>query len=166
MAAPHVLEPFDGAVHGAEDGDSGEVVAEFLAEDGGEFVDGVAVGAGEEDVDEADERGVVGTLAFFHEGSVEGFVVVGLGGDDGDVFGGEGLDDDSAGAFSATGASGDLGEELEGPFGGAEVGDVEGDVGGDDSYEGDVGKVEAFGDHLGTDEDIEFATSELGEDFF
>lgn len=69
--------------------------------------------------------------------------------------GGEGLDDDFAFEFAATGAAGDLGEELEDAFAGTEVGDVEADVGVKDADQGDVGKVEAFGDHLGADEDVD-----------
>ena len=165
MAAPEVLEAFDGAIDGAEDADSGEIVPQFLAEDGGEFVDVVAVGAGEEDVDEADERWVGGSSALFDEGFEESFVVVGLGGEDGDMLRGERLDDDAAGALASTGTAGDLGEELEGAFRGAKIGNVEGDVGGNDPDEGDVGKVEALGDHLGADEDVVLTASELGEDF-
>lgn len=66
------------------------------------------------------------------------------------------MDEDFAFEFAASGAPGDLGEELEGALGGAEVGDVEADVGVEDTDEGDVGEVEAFGDHLGADEDVDF----------
>jgi hypothetical protein len=50
--------------------------------------------------------------------------------------------------------AGGLREELEGPFGGAEVGYAEADVGVDEADEGDVGDVVAFGDHLGADQDV------------
>ena len=44
---------------------------------------------------------------------------------DGGRVGGEGLDDHLALEFAAAGASGDLGEQLEGALAGAEIGDVE-----------------------------------------
>ena len=69
---------------------------------------------------------------------------------------GAGLNEDFAFQFAASGASGDLGEELEGALGGAEVGDVETDVGVENAYQGDVGEVEAFGNHLSTYEDVDF----------
>ena len=83
---------------------------------------------------------------------------------EGAVVGGVGLDDDESGEVAPSGASGDLGDELEGAFGGAEVGDMESDVGLDDADEGDLGEIESLGDHLGADEDVEFAGAELFED--
>ena len=80
--------------------------------------------------------------------------------------GGEGLDDDFAFEFAASGATGDLGDELEGALAGAEVGDVEAEVGVEDSHEGDVGEMQAFGDHLGADEDIDFLGFEFPKDVF
>lgn len=83
---------------------------------GGELVNGVSVGGGEEDFDEADEGGVSGVTAFLNQMVIEGKVVVVLGGEDAGVVGGEGLDDDFSGADSSAGSPGDLGEELEGSF--------------------------------------------------
>ncbi len=68
------------------------------------------------------------------------------------VVGVVGLDEDFAGEVAASGASADLGEELEDAFGGAEVGHAEGVVGADDADEGDAVDVVALGDHLGADE--------------
>ena len=68
---------------------------------------------------------------------------------DGGAVGDEGLDEDFAFHFAAARASGDLGEEGEGALASAEVGGVEGEVGIEDADEGDVGEVEAFGNHLG-----------------
>ena len=41
---------------------------------------------------------------------------------------------------------------------------MESDVGEDDADEGDIGEVQAFRDHLSTDEDINFSILELRED--
>ena len=75
------------------------------------------------------------------------------------------LDKDFALDFAAASPSGDLGEELEGAFACAEVGHLESDVGVDDSDEGDAGEVEAFGDHLGADEDVDFTGAKGSEGF-
>ena len=76
------------------------------------------------------------------------------------------MDVDFAGEVAAAGASGDLGDELEGAFGGAEVvGDAERAVGGEDTDEGDIGEVEAFGNHLGAEEDVGLFGAEGGEEF-
>lgn len=91
-------------------------------------------------------------------------IVVGMTGElDGRTVGGVGLDEDFTFDFAASGASGDLGEELEGAFGGAEVGEVEGEVGIENADEGDVGEVEAFGDHLGADEEVDFLGAEVAQ---
>ena len=94
----------------------------------------------------------------------EGFVVVGGGGEDGVVVGVVGLDDDAAGKISAAGAAGDLGHELEDAFGGAEVGHGEGVIAADDADERDAVDIVSFGDHLGADEEIDFAGVEAGEE--
>ena len=75
------------------------------------------------------------------------------------------MDDDVAGEFAATSASGDLGEELEGAFAGAEIRSVEGGVGGEDADKGDVGEVVSLGNHLGSDEDVGAAGTKEGEEF-
>ena len=67
------------------------------------------------------------------------------------------LDDDFAFDVTASGAAGDLGEELKGAFAGAEVGHVEGEIGVDDSDERDVREVQSLRDHLRADEDIDLA---------
>ncbi len=82
---------------------------------------------------------------------------------DGGGVGGGGLDDDFSGEVSTTGAAGDLGEELEGALTSAEVGGVEGEVGIEDADECDVGEVEAFGDHLGAEEDVDLFGTEVAK---
>ncbi len=74
-----------------------------------------------------------------------------------------GLDEDLALRFAAAGAAGDLGEQLEGALGGAEVGQVEREVGIEHADQGDVGEVESLGDHLGADEDVELLAAEVAQ---
>jgi hypothetical protein len=62
------------------------------------------------------------------------------------------------------GAPGDLADELEGALGGAEVGLGERGVGVDDADEADIGEVEALGDHLRAEQELEFALGEPVED--
>lgn len=76
---------------------------------------------------------------------------------------GGGLDDDFTCQVSTTSAAGDLGEELEGAFSGSEVGRIEGEVSIKDADEGDVWKVESFGDHLGAEEDVDLLGAEVTE---
>ena len=94
----------------------------------------------------------------------EALVVVAGRGVDGVVVGRVGLDDDAAGALAAAGAAGDLGEELERALAGAEVGQVQADVGVDDADDGDTGHVEALREHLRADEDVGLAREEGRED--
>lgn len=119
----------------------------------------------EGDVDEAEEGWVaedasVLDLAFEHFGVV---VVDNVA--DGLVPGVVGLDDDLALVAVATCAAANLGHLLECPFEGAEVGEIDEIVGGEDSDDADVVEVEAFGDHLGAYEDVDFAFLEVGEEF-
>ena len=95
------------------------------------------------------EGGEVVFLAEFEFLVNEAFEVVVAGELDGGAVGDEGLDEDFAFHFATAGPSGHLGEEGKGAFAGAEVGGVEGEVGIEDADEGDVGKVESFGNHLG-----------------
>lgn len=67
----------------------------------------------------------------------------------------EGLDDDFSGQVAATGATGDLSEQLKDAFAGPEVGHMESDVGIEDAHQGDVGKMQAFGNHLSADEEVD-----------
>ena len=67
------------------------------------------------------------------------------------------LDDDVGILVAAISATYDLGEELEGAFFRGEVGEGEAGVGLDDTEGGELRKVEAFGDHLSADNDVEMA---------
>ena len=57
--------------------------------------------------------------------------------------------------LAASGAAGDLRQQLERALGGAEVGEAEPDVGGDHADERDARKVVPLGDHLRADEDVD-----------
>lgn len=117
---------------------------------------------------DGDEEGVEvgGVLEFFPEREFlfsEAVVVVVACELDGGVLRGMGLDDDLAEAIAAPGASGDLGEELKGAFAGAKVRHMEAEIGVENSDEGDIGEVEAFGDHLCAEKDLDFSCFEIPE---
>jgi len=65
---------------------------------------------------------------------------------------------------AASGAAGDLGDELEGAFFGSEVWDGERSVGAEDADEGDIWEIESFGDHLGAEHEFDVALTEAIED--
>src|SRR5260370_31389784 len=79
------------------------------------------------------------------------------------MFGIKSLNKYPAGQFAAAGAASDLGHQLEGAFGGAEVRHGQRTVGADDSYERDAMKIVAFGEHLRADKNIQRAVSESAE---
>lgn len=60
-----------------------------------------------------------------------------------------------AAELAAPGSPGDLGQQLEGSLSGPKIGNVETDVGVENSDQGDFRKVKAFGDHLGADEQVD-----------
>jgi len=74
--------------------------------------------------------------------------------DDGCV-GQPGLDDDPAGGVASAGTAGDLIDELEGAFVGAEVRQGKRGVGADDADECDVGKMQTLGEDLRAGEDVD-----------
>ena len=130
----------------------------------GELGEALVGGLGEEEGGVA-EGGVLELGAEFEFLIGEAIVVVVPGELDGGGVRGESLDEDFAFHFAPAGAASDLGEELEGALTGAEVGNVEGEVGVEDAGEGDVGEIEAFGDHLGAEEDVDLAGFEGAECF-
>jgi hypothetical protein len=69
-------------------------------------------------------------------------------------------DDGLAGPVSASRAPDDLGEELKRPFGRSKIRQPQTHVRRHDADERDAGKVVPFGDHLGPDEDVDFAGGE------
>ena len=73
------------------------------------------------------------------------------------VEGREGLDEHFAFNVTAAGAPRHLRQQLEGPFAGAEIRLMQSQVGVDDANQGDVGEMQALGDHLRADEDVYLA---------
>jgi len=78
----------------------------------------------------------------------------------------EGLDDHPPGMLAPPSPSGNLGQKLEGPLRGAKIREIQGDVRQDDAYEGDLGKVMPFGDHLRAHDDVDFLPAEGVEQLF
>ena len=156
LVAELLFEFGNGGFGGAQDFDAFRGRGEETGGFGREAQGFLLLGCAEEDVGEGGEGRVA------HEGTeldllfVEAGVVLSRGESDGVVFGVKGLDENAAGDGSPPCPAGGLREELEAAFGGAEIGHGEADVGVDDSDEGDVGDVVAFGDHLGAGENVEF----------
>src|ERR1700757_5167771 len=73
------------------------------------------------------------------------------------------LQDDLAWSLASTGPARDLREKLEGPLGGAEIRETESDVGPDHSDQRDAMDVVSLGNHLRSDQKIEFAFIEGAE---
>src|SRR5665213_250226 len=67
--------------------------------------------------------------------------------------------------IAATGATGDLREQLEGAFARAKIRLMQREVGVNDADERDVRKMQTLGDHLRADEDIGLARAKIAEDF-
>src|SRR4029077_14078747 len=81
------------------------------------------------------------------------------------VLGIKSLDQDAAGEIAAPGTAGDLREELEGAFGGAEVRHVEGAIGADDADQRNPVEVMTLGEHLRADQNVERARRECAKRF-
>lgn len=147
----------------AEDDFVGEVFGDFAVEGlesefGTAFVGGSCKEEGE--VGEGRVGELLADVEFLGGEAIEVVVPCEL---DGGGVGGGGLDDDFSGQGPSSGATGDLGQELEGAFACAEVGGVEGEVGIEDPDEGDVGEVETFGDHLSAEKDVDLFGAKVAE---
>ena len=94
---------------------------------------------------------------------VEGNVILLRGVLDRVVLGIIGLDENFAGEFAASGASGNLREQLEGAFGGAKIRAAQREIGGDHADQRDALEIVAFGDHLRADQNVDFAVRECAE---
>ena len=82
------------------------------------------------------------------------------------ILGQVGLDDDLAGTIAATGTARDLLQQIVGALPCSKIGHLEGKVGIDHAHERDFGKVEALGDHLGTQQHRAIGGIELLEQLF
>ena len=76
---------------------------------------------------------------------------------------GEGLDDDFALELTTASPAGDLGQQLEGALTGAEIGNMQAEVGIQYADQSDVGEMQALGNHLGANDDIDLALAELSQ---
>ena len=76
-----------------------------------------------------------------------------------------GLDDNFALMAVSPCAAADLGHLLETAFEATEIGEVDEVVGTEDSDNADVFEIETFGDHLGSNEDVDTVLFEIAEDF-
>ncbi len=86
--------------------------------------------------------------AVLHLGFRKGDVVVTCGGHDGRVFRIKRLHHDTTATRSATGSSGDLRNQVKGPFTGAKIKQVQRRIGIDHADQSDVGEIQALGNHL------------------
>ena len=95
---------------------------------------------------------------------IKGLIVLRSGATDGVVIRIDGLDEHDAGGLAAPGASAGLGEQLEGPLGGAKIGQAQAHVGADDADQSDVGDIVTLGDHLRAHQDVIVAIAKRGQD--
>ena len=66
--------------------------------------------------------------------------------------------------IAAAGPARYLGQQLERPLAGPEIRLVQAQVGVNDPHQGDVGKMEALGDHLRADQDVDLAGAKIPQD--
>ncbi len=74
------------------------------------------------------------------------------------------LDQDLTRPFPPSRSARHLHQELQGPFGCPKVREIQGDVCEDDAHQGDLRNVVSLGDHLGSDQDVQFLSPESAED--
>src|SRR5579863_6368202 len=158
------LEAHDGRCRGAEDAHT-FVARRFepLAEQAGPLEGIVKLVAADEDVGKRRVGRVVHPTAKLELLFIEADEVVAGGELDRVMILKVSLQNHFTGGLSASGTSGDLGEELEGAFCSAEVGKSKSDIGSDDADERHAMNVVTLGDHLRSDEKIEFAFVQAAE---
>ena len=71
------------------------------------------------------------------------------------------LHENFARRLAAAGAAGDLGEKLKRAFAGAEIRQMQSEIGVDDPDERHVWKMQTFRDHLCADEDVDLAGAKI-----
>ena len=71
------------------------------------------------------------------------------------------LHENFAVCLAAAGASGHLCEKLESAFAGAEIGEMQGEIGVDDSDKRHVREMQTFRDHLRADENVDLAGAKI-----
>ena len=165
------LDPGEGGFGGADDGHlpHGETCGEFpgLRTDTGDGLFPLfLLQTGEMEPHEAGKRRVGQLPAQGQLFRVKSLVVVCLRFADDIMVRIEGLDHDPPRAIAPSPPSRHLGEDLEGPFGGAKIRLAHGGVRGDDADESDARKIVPLGDHLRADEDIDLPPIETLEKLF
>jgi hypothetical protein len=75
------------------------------------------------------------------------------------------LHENFAGCLAAASATGDLCEKLESAFAGAEIGEMQREIGVDDTDKRYVWEMQTFRDHLCADENINLAGAKISERF-
>ena len=75
----------------------------------------------------------------------------------------EGLDDHLSLGVAPARTAGNLGKKLECPLPGTEVRRMQPRVRVDDADQGDIGKIQPLGDHLGSDEDVGLTGAEFSQ---
>ena len=130
----------------------------------GDEIDLLGVTTAEDVADKVTVRRVAELGALLELGGGEAVEVEPLGELDGVGSRLEALHDDHALEVPAAGATGDLGEQLEGALGGAEIRQLQRKVGVDDADEGHAREVEALGDHLRAEEHVVFTGAEVRQD--
>ena len=165
MEAVQLLDAGDGALGRPADLGRARQLALDLADPAlGDEGDLLGVAAAEDMADEVAARRVAELGAAGELGRGEALEVAALGELHGLGGGLEGLHDHRALEPSAARAARDLGEELEGALGGAEIRQLEREVGVEDPDQRHAREVQALGDHLGAEQDIQLARPEVGED--
>ena len=72
-----------------------------------------------------------------------------------------GLNDDFTLELTAASSPGNLSQQLKGALAGAEIGNMQAEVCVEYANERDIGEVKPFSDHLGADDDVEFALAKF-----
>ena len=137
---------------------------EFLDPRVGDEVHLLGVAAAEDVADEMAVRRVTEFSALLELGGREAMEIQSLGELDRVGGGLEALHDNDALEVTTTRAAGDLGEQLKGTFGGAEIRQLQRKIGVDDAHQRHPREVEALGDHLRAEEHVIFARAEVRED--
>lgn len=166
---PEISQSHDGSGGCAENAQigcfGGAGIAKSIGDGDGRFASALFIGTAEDDAGDTAERRGFGFVAFGEFVSGEAEIVVSGGKLHSGVIGSGGLNEDSPASFPASGATGDLCDELERAFRGAQIGLSEHGVGVDDTDECDIGEIKSFGDHLGTQQHINFTATEAVEGF-
>src|SRR5262245_852855 len=65
--------------------------------------------------------------------------------------------------ITSTGAAGNLSQQLKSTLSGSKIGHMQSYVGVDNADQSNIGKIEPFGDHLRSDQNVDFANPERME---